>query len=82
MKKAYVKPEIYFESFELSANIATGCVNITKSLAEWVCGVDVPGVGIAFTSKISGCVYNEGVEDGFGGVCYHNPSDSTNLFTS
>ena len=25
MKKQYVKPELYFEDFELSANIATGC---------------------------------------------------------
>ena len=25
MKKPYVKPEVYFESFELSACIATGC---------------------------------------------------------
>ncbi len=25
MKKAYVKPQLYFDSFELSTSIATGC---------------------------------------------------------
>ena len=25
MKKTYVKPEVYFENFELNANIAAGC---------------------------------------------------------
>lgn len=25
MKKTYVRPEVYFESFELSTSIATGC---------------------------------------------------------
>ena len=25
MKKTYVRPEVYFENFELSTNIATGC---------------------------------------------------------
>lgn len=82
MKKAYVKPEIYFESFELSANIATGCSMITKNLGEGTCGLEVsPGI-FAFLTGITGCQYTEQDKDNPYGVCYHNPVDATKLFTS
>lgn len=37
MKKTYVKPEVYFESFELSASIADNCgkpLNLNQVPAE------------------------------------------------
>lgn len=80
MKKAYVKPEIYFESFELSANIATGCT-IPTNHAENVCKytIDTPGVGSAFV-EVTLCEYTPA--DGDYSVCYHVPTDGTKLFTS
>lgn len=78
MKKAYVKPEIYFESFELSANIATGCSTIIDH-AQDTCGVVTPGIpGAAFTTTISGCTWTGDGEK----VCYHVPTESAKLFSS
>ena len=51
MKKTYTKPELYFESFELSANIATGCGIITKTATQGICGYDQPGIGTLFVKK-------------------------------
>lgn len=79
MKKAYVKPELYFEDFELSENMATGCGTITKQQAEGVCGFD-DGVEVIFLSTITGCVHTE--EDGTGKICYHVPNANEKLFTS
>lgn len=77
MKKTYVKPEVYFENFELSANIATGCgrpLGHTKDTCRDIFG------GNAEFAFGSGCGFN--VEDPQNGYCYHNPLDETKLFTS
>lgn len=80
MKKAYVKPEVYFENFQLSANIAAGCMHKTNH-QENVCGYSIPGVGAVFTTTVTGCTYTEESEN-YNGICYHNPSDDGKLFTS
>lgn len=80
MKKAYVKPEIYFESFELSANIATGCAFIANH-AKDECGLELgPGLDVLFISATTGC--SRQPVDGDTSVCYHVPYDSNKLFTS
>lgn len=79
MKKAYVKPELYFEDFELSENMATGCGMITKQLGKDACGFD-DGVTTIFISTNTGCKYT--AEDGYGSICYHVPTDAGMLFTS
>ena len=76
MKKTYVKPEVYFESFELSANIATGCA---LPINHQVDGCN-QGLG-----DFTGIVFLENtctapVRDN--GTCYHVPFDATKLFTS
>lgn len=84
MKKIYLKPEIMFESFTLSENIAGNCelkTNLPSSDAG--CGYPTRG-GVVFVEQIiSACDTppNNGgdVHDGF---CYHNPSDGSNLFNS
>ena len=79
MKKTYVKPELYFESFELSSNIASGCQTITKLQSkETACGYN-DGVDVIFTSSMGGCNVKD---DGTGKICYDVPSDSNRLFTS
>ena len=77
MKKSYSKPQIMFEDFSLSTNIAGDCDNKVGSPSEDQCGVEYDG-DMIFSTTISGCnVYP--AEDL---ICYHNPSESSNLFNS
>lgn len=39
MKKTYVKPQIAYESFQLSTSIATNCVLLGSTAAQYVCPV-------------------------------------------
>ena len=39
MKKEYKKPELLFDSFELSMSIATGCVGTPVGPTEGTCGI-------------------------------------------
>lgn len=78
MKKTYVKPEVYFENFELSANIATGCgrpLGHTKDACRDIFGGNAD---IVFGSSQDGCGWIPDTND----FCYHNPSDAQILFTS
>lgn len=81
MKKRYQKPEVYFEDFELSTNIATACGVPTKTSHDGVCGITIPGVpGIVFISgPASQCTRGA---DGDYDICYHVPTDAQKLFNS
>jgi hypothetical protein len=82
MKKTYSKPDIVFESFSLSTNIAAGCERKTNLHGKEGCGVPW-GNSRIFTDTDFGC--KSVVEDGSGkydGLCYHNPSESYNVFNS
>ena len=89
MKKTYSKPQIMFEAFTLSTNIASGCGVITKLPSEGTCGFtperwdpDVVifnvGVGVGDGACTTGPIGD------YNGLCYDNPSAGTgmNLFTS
>ena len=83
MKKAYKKPEIFFESFNLSSSIAAGCAE-KAGHGEYICPVETDfGTGpikIFADGEASGCdTYFSGVEDS---LCYHVPSESLNIFAS
>lgn len=80
MKLAYEAPEIIYEDFSLSASIAAGCEFKTQLQAEGVCGYMMEG-DVVFAASISGCKYipPEEEEDT---ICYHNPSDLRNIYTS
>ena len=81
MKKTYSKPEIMFESFAVSTNIAAGCGDM-KEYAEFAadaCGVTF-GNMVLFFDTIAAC--KNPVSDGYENICYHNPSDDNNLFNS
>lgn len=74
MKKSYVKPQVYFENFQLSANIATGC-GIRVNYQENVCSL-IPGMNL-FTLE-NNCDYVPEEH----GQCYQTISDENRLFTS
>lgn len=76
MKKEYKKPELLFDSFELSTSIAVGCGIITKLPSEGSCGYNDNGQ-IIFTSSLTGCEY-----EGNDKICYDVPFDSNKLFSS
>lgn len=79
MKKRYQKPEVSFEDFELSTNIANLCAEKAEGPTNGTCGVTIPGVpGIVFTDKVAECTRT----DGDYGYCYHVPTDTTKLFNS
>ena len=77
MKKAYVKPRVYFEDFQLSASIAAGCtpgyiVGYSEATCSWN-----DGVGTIFQN--ASCTYTP---DQAGNVCYGVPLDTNRLFAS
>lgn len=79
MKLTYEAPEILFEDFSLSASIAAGCEFKTSLQGENQCGYMMEG-DVVFDTGISGCKYTPVPGDNT--VCYHNPYDSNNLYTS
>lgn len=78
--KKYVKPELCYESFELSEQIAVGCSSelIATYADEMSCTVKNPnGIGdhiIIFSSDT--CTA------GGEGYCYHTGCEGTTIFTS
>ena len=84
MKKAYSKPDIYFEDFSLSTNIAAGCERIPNNNSDITCGVKWSKGVFIFTEGVSGC--NRKIVDGadgeYNGLCYHNPDANYNVFMS
>lgn len=83
MKKTYVKPEVYFESFELSANIAAGCGADYKGKVNsqniHACGYIYNGQAIFISPNI--CYYE--TQDGKEyGLCYDIPTGDNKIFAS
>lgn len=77
MKKIYSKPQIVFDSFELSQSIAAGCEFISNQ-AWQVCPVDINIGRTIFTA--APCQFTTPGDDDL--VCYHNPADNKNVFSS
>ena len=98
MKKVYKKPEIMFESFASSVNIAGDCEIKTNTPHSGICGVTYGEMYLFMDNAISLCTHritpekniegNDDVsipytEDGFDQLCYHIPNDrKSNLFNS
>lgn len=80
MKKIYSKPEIMFESFTLSENIAGDCEFKTKLPSKDNCGYEAGRGNVIFISKETGCTYTS--PDGYDTICYHVPNDNSELFNS
>lgn len=85
MKKTYEKPQIMFEDFTLSTNIAAGCEVKTDTQANGTCAYttvdEFLGAVNIFLEGISACT-TKAAGGEYNGFCYHNPYDSNNLFNS
>lgn len=86
MKKKYNKPVIVFEDFSLSMSIAGDCEEHISPAAAGTCGLDFGGDKI-FVGGVSLCTTEmENMVDtawgDYNGACYHNPSDTNNIFMS
>lgn len=86
MKKVYSKPEIIFEDFALSTNIAGDCEQKTNNPTNHACGLDFSGLTV-FLTTMGGCVDIKIAPNEYGGgeyntFCYHVPTESNNLFNS
>ncbi len=81
MKKSYVKPQVLFEDFQLSANIAAGCgyrINHADTI-NTLCTYDMTDEKVFNTILAGGCTTTPPEDDS---ICYHNPTSQTKLFTS
>ena len=94
MKKTYTKPEISFESFLMSTNIAGDCEAKPDNQSNFdSCGM-VFAPYVVFGSDLGGCTTSSGnlipfpVAPNTGTivkndtVCYHVPAESSNIFNS
>ena len=85
MKKMYSKPEIMFESFAMSTNIAGDCEIKTNTPSKGTCAYKMQssdeflGEVNVFVTGIQACDYKE--PEGYNGVCYHT-FESSGLFNS
>lgn len=85
MKKTYQKPEIMFEDFSLSTNIAGDCEGPhVHNPAKGSCGIPGSNGTILFSSSISDCNFDwmAFFGDDYNGLCYHVPTETSNLFNS
>lgn len=82
MRKSYTKPEILFEDFTVTANIATGCDELCHS-AEYVCALEKTYGGMTLNIFTIGTVSNcdTGPAGIFDNLCYHAP-EGYNTFSS
>ena len=82
MKKTYAKPQIVFESFQLTANIAGDCNTKPNIANEATCGyIDDNGWIIFQNSAV--CIHVQVGPDGeYNGLCYRVPTGDMSVFTS
>ena len=87
MKKNYNKPQLIYESFELSQSIASDCTYISNA-SKGVCGIVIDD-GSFFGREIT--IYTKGVittctttptPGKYDDLCYDVPEDNKNVFSS
>ena len=83
MKKTYNKPDIIFEDFSLSTNIAAGCEEYPFNNTDQ-CGVYISKGKILFGDGFVNCNKSlfEIENPKYNDLCYHNPTETYNVFNS
>lgn len=84
MKKSYVKPQVYFESFQLSASIAGTCTpGLTNaSSTNQGCKVIVDDPGLATMTGLFLDLFGCTITDAPEGFCYQTAAEGKTLLTS
>lgn len=86
MRKKYTKPEIMFENFAMSTNIAGDCEGEpVNNATKGSCGIPGSGGDFLFTDGVEGCTIDWKAlngADNYNGLCYHHPTSDSNLFNS
>lgn len=83
MKKTYTKPEISFESFLMSTNIAGDCEKpFVNNASKGTCAVLGTGGIAVFDSSVGAACKFTAENDQWDGLCYHVPTEAANLFNS
>lgn len=86
MKKVYTAPEILFESFVMSTNIAGDCESIVGNPTKGTCAVIGTGNQAIFGGDVDACDFTPesmgGSNDMWDGFCYHVPTEKYTLFNS
>lgn len=79
MKKKYVKPEIYYEVFDLSTHVATCSLDMSnfKKIEECSASMDDYGMDGNFFNNNANCT--DGPLDDY---CYTNGGNNFNIFNS
>ncbi|MBR5234416.1 MAG: hypothetical protein IKW03_09420 [Clostridia bacterium] len=80
MKKAYSRPIIVFDNFELTENIAAGCSYISSNIAPYQCAVLDKEFGYTIFSDYSIC--DSTPPGGNDSICYHVPTADYSVYTS
>lgn len=80
MKKAYTAPEIVFDSFELTANIAAGCAFITSKHDPYACPILDEEFGYTIFTDFGIC--DSTPPGGNDSICYHVPTADFSVYTS
>ena len=81
--KKYVKPELFYEKFELAQHIADCAWELTNSTKD-TCAAQadpdlLPGFPNLFASEGNGCIYTTDVYQDY---CYHDGAQGVNVFAS
>ena len=79
MKKRYEKPQIVFEDFAMTTNIAGDCEFTTTNPTRGSCGYPTRN-GIVFITELTGCKHHR--PDTNDALCYHVPIDTHTIFNS
>ena len=93
MKKIYTKPQIEFEDFVMSTNIAADCEVQPNTNTNYNSCAHLLGDRFIFGSDLTGCKkYNTSASlvdpyNGYGSgannqICYHTPTIGNNIFNS
>lgn len=81
MKKTYIKPQIAFESFQLSNSIAASCALLGTASAQYVCPITDPESGFTlFANHVAAC--DTTPVGGNDSICYDVPLANWNVFSS
>ena len=80
MKKTYVKPQIAYESFQLSTSIAASCAFLSTGAVQYVCPVVDPDTNFKLFADDPASLCDTVPANSK--ICYDVPTENWNVFSS